>query len=1085
MSADKKEPKGTAKRDTLREIEVQMQKYWEENKTFESNAPKENEPKKPKFMATFPYPYMNGRLHLGHSFSLSKVEFAIGYERLKGKQTLFPFGFHCTGMPIKACADKLKHEIDLFGQNFEKFYEQQKENQALEETKPEAGKPKHSKVAAKTGGFKYQFQIMLSLGIPIEEIHNFSDPIHWLYYFPPRAIADLKDFGVKVDWRRSFITTDINPYYDSFIRWQFNRLKNHETPKIKFGERYTVYSIKDGQACMDHDRSTGEGVGVQEYTGIKLEILLNEITKPDSEKDTVKGVPVGDVISKNMDKFGGRKVYMIAATLRPETMYGQTNCFVGVDIDYGVFQANDKECWICTERAAKNMAYQGLFEKRGEIVKLLDLKGIDLVGVPLKAPLTSYEKVYTLPMEGVSPKKGTGVVTSVPSDAPDDYITLCDLKKKPEYYNINLKWVENYEPISIIKTPNYGNLAAKTACEQLKIRSQKDKQQLALAKEQVYKEGFYSGILLVGNHAGKPVQEAKSIIKKEMIDAGLAFTYCEPEGLVISRSGDECIVSLMDQWFLDYGEPKWKALAEKCLEQMNTYGEETRNAFKKTLDWLNQWACSRSFGLGSRLPWDPQFLIESLSDSTIYMAYYTIAHMLQYGSLDGSKVGLAGIKAEQLTEPVWDYIFMDDAKFPETDIPKEKLDAIRREFQYFYPLDLRCSGKDLVSNHLTFFIYNHVALFPEKYWPKGVRSNGHLLLNSEKMSKNTGNFITLSEAIKKFGSDATRVALADAGDTMDDANFVEDNANAAILRLFTQKEWIEEVLKGIEQGKFREGEFNFNDRVFENEINKLIQAADAAYADMYYREALKNSFFELQSSRDRYRDACAQEGMHKDLLQRFIEVQALLLAPIATHFSEYIWRVLLKREGTILDAGFPTISKPVDESVLAASAYIRDLIRDIRIDEQNAAKKKKGKKAPQVNLTSKNAKLFVALKYPEWQDASVAILKECWDEASGSFTKNEKELLAKAGLLKDKKVMPFVANLKKIVLNVGSHAFDRRLAFHELETLNENKKLILRSINLENLDIINNTDVSEEKNTPEEIRKASMAIPGKPMFLRV
>jgi leucyl-tRNA synthetase len=58
---------------------------------------------------------MNGRLHLGHSFSLSKAEFATGYERLKGKTTLFPFAFHCTGMPIKACADKLIHEIEAYG----------------------------------------------------------------------------------------------------------------------------------------------------------------------------------------------------------------------------------------------------------------------------------------------------------------------------------------------------------------------------------------------------------------------------------------------------------------------------------------------------------------------------------------------------------------------------------------------------------------------------------------------------------------------------------------------------------------------------------------------------------------------------------------------------------------------------------------------------------------------------------------------------------------------------------------------------------------------------------------------------------
>ncbi len=66
---------------------------------------------------------------------------------------------------------------------------------------------------------------------------------------------------------------------------------------------------------------------------------------------------------------------------------------------------------------------------------------------------------------------------------------------------------------------------------------------------------------------------------------------------------------------------------------MNTYGEEARRAFEHTLGWLRQWACSRSFGLGTRLPWDPQFLIESLSDSTIYMAYYTVSHLLQRGDM--------------------------------------------------------------------------------------------------------------------------------------------------------------------------------------------------------------------------------------------------------------------------------------------------------------------------------------------------------------------------------------------------------------------------------------------------------------------
>lgn len=51
------------------------------------------------------------------------------------------------------------------------------------------------------------------------------DTAHWLKYFPPLAMRDMKAMGCGVDWRRSFITTDMNPYYDSFVHWQFWTLK--------------------------------------------------------------------------------------------------------------------------------------------------------------------------------------------------------------------------------------------------------------------------------------------------------------------------------------------------------------------------------------------------------------------------------------------------------------------------------------------------------------------------------------------------------------------------------------------------------------------------------------------------------------------------------------------------------------------------------------------------------------------------------------------------------------------------------------------------------------------------------------------
>uniref|UniRef100_A0A1I8FNQ2 Aminopeptidase n=1 Tax=Macrostomum lignano TaxID=282301 RepID=A0A1I8FNQ2_9PLAT len=87
---------------------------WEAEAIFELDADTGPEPQE-KYMVTFPYPYMNGQLHLGHVFSLSKNEFAIGFERLRGKRALWPFGLHCTGMPIKASADKLAREVELYG----------------------------------------------------------------------------------------------------------------------------------------------------------------------------------------------------------------------------------------------------------------------------------------------------------------------------------------------------------------------------------------------------------------------------------------------------------------------------------------------------------------------------------------------------------------------------------------------------------------------------------------------------------------------------------------------------------------------------------------------------------------------------------------------------------------------------------------------------------------------------------------------------------------------------------------------------------------------------------------------------------
>lgn len=222
---------------------------------------------------------------------------------------------------------------------------------------------------------------------------------------------------------------------------------------------------------------------------------------------------------------------------------------------------------------------------------------------------------------------------------------------------------------------------------------------------------------------------------------------------------------------------------------MELYHPETRAQFEASLAWLREWACSREFGLGTRLPFDEKYLIESLSDSTIYMAYYTIVHKLQGGVIDGSVVGPAGIRPDQLTDAVWDYIFLEGAYPADCSIDERVLAELRKEFNYWYPFDLRVSGKDLIQNHLTMSIYNHVAIFPPEKWPKSFRANGYVLRDGVKMSKSLGNFLTLKDAVALYSADGLRVGLAAAGDGTDDANFVDETANMAIMRLHTFLTW--------------------------------------------------------------------------------------------------------------------------------------------------------------------------------------------------------------------------------------------------------------------------------------------------------
>ncbi|KAJ3572375.1 hypothetical protein NPX13_g5070 [Xylaria arbuscula] len=1020
----------TEKRDTLIADELRFQEEWEAKGLFRQDAPGPDEPKPPKYFATMAYP--------------------------------------CTGMPIKAAADKLAREIEMFGPNFENVPSAELEQLSIDAnpdtTKTDASKfsGSKSKAAAKTGKAKYQFEIMLSLGFPREEIKKFSDPYHWLEVFPQLCEADLRRFGARVDWRRSMVTTDANPFYDSL-----------ESASLFIPPR-------DGQACLDHDRSSGEGVTVQEYVALKLKTL----TWSEKAKEVI-----GDKLPQDAD------VYFIPATLRPETMYGQTCCFVGPTVDYGIFriakEGKKDEYYFCSERSARNvrdiilllrsteiMAFQDVTSPWGEYHQVVGLKGSDVVGTLVHAPLSVNEKVYILPMATVKPTKGTGVVTCVPSDSPDDYATTLDLRKKPEFYGIQKEWLPE-EILPIIKTPS-SDLIAKHLVETMKINSPKD-QKLAEAKDIAYKEGFYSGTMIYGPFSGLSVQEAKPLVKRELIESGLAFNYGEPDGLVMSRSGDECVAAYLDQWYWAYGQAenggdqKWFEDAYSSLETgtTNCFFPEGKHAMETALKWLGQWACSRSFGLGTKLPWDDSQLVESLSDSTVYMAYYTVCHVL-HSDIYGKTPGRSSkpISPSQMTEGVWDYIFdRTDKVDDDITIPRPDLDLMRNEFKYWYPLDVRISGKDLARNHLLFFLYHHVALFDKAYWPRGIRLNGHLMLNGEKMAKSTGNFLTLRDAVEKYGADATRIALADGGDGIEDANLEESVCNATILRLYELRRWCHDSVKDT---GLRTGEYTLWEKLWNNEMNILVSETFSFYEATSFKLALKSGFYDFIASRDWYRDITRAVGvsMHSDLVKRFTELQALLLAPIAPHFSEGLYRDVLGNGDSIQQALWPQV--PAADAVLSATfSYLRSVTSNITAAEGAQMKKiSKGKTASYDPKEKKRLIISVAKSYPEWQVTTMNLLAKQYQETGAV---DVKELTKQIDKKEIKKVMPFVQSLKKR-LDLGEKAadvFSHQLPFDEAETLQEIVPSLKQTIpKLEAVEI----------NMVEGESEGKAATPGNPVF---
>jgi leucyl-tRNA synthetase len=724
--------------------------------------------------------------------------------------------------------------------------------------------------------------------IPEGVIETFTEPINIARYFHNEIKQGMKEMGFAIDWRREFTTID--DAYTKFIAWQFRKLR--EKGLVAQGSHPVGWCPNDENPVSQHDTIGDVEPEFTEYTLIKFDL---------------EGVKIP------------------TATLRPETIFGVTNLWINPEAEYARAGV-DGENWIISKKCVEKLQFLNR-----DVRVHGTFRGGELVGKSVKVP-TVERNVTIFPAYFVEPRDGTGIVMSVPAHAPYDYQALQDLKMNKmihEKFGIDDGLLTSLKPIVIIESEGYEGVPALVVIDRLQIKSQSDPK-LENATSDLYSHEFYKGRMLqnTGHYAGMNVAKARDEVRKDMLQNKVADTMLELIRPVTCRCGTECIVKLLsDQWFINYSDQNWKALAHDCINSIELIPDEIRQEFDYTVDWLKERACARKSGLGTRLPWDEAWIIESLSDSVIYMAYYIIAKYVNSKDLIGAS----------LNDQFFDYVFLGNGNSEQVakscNVSVELLNEIRNEFQYFYPVDARHSGRDLVPNHLTFFIFNHTAIFERTEWPRRIVVNGSVLMEGKKMSKSMGNIVPLRSAIREHSADAIRISMLVAAEILQDADFTLDAVKGIRERLHRLQSMCSQF------GHKEMYQLEAEDGWMISRMQHIVEQTTRAMDKLRVREALHSILYTLDQDMQWYLKRTAAKDRDSDAISGVIsyvlDARVRMLAPFAPFVAEEMWE-LLGHDRPIIFSRWPEVDNTkvdyvADESEILLLNLLSDLQNIVKV----------------------------------------------------------------------------------------------------------------------------------------------------------
>ena len=908
-------------------IEDKWMERWEKQRVFESDP----DPMREKKFVTFPFPYMNGPLHIGHAFTSVRVDVYARYKRMQGFDVLFPWAWHWTGQPIVAAAERLANGDKAMVKEFVEID-----------------------------------------GISQRDLHKFYDPKYMAQYYTDSGRVALKRLGLSIDWRREFHTTDLDPTFNKFVIWQYNKLR--EKGYVTQGTHPVVWCPRDQSPTGDHDRVQGEGVTWEEYTLVLF-------------------------------RLDGEDFFLPAATFRPETIYGVTNLWLNPEAEYSQITVDGKYQWIVSKEAAAKLK-----DQLRKITTVKTFKGKELIGRYVTNPLRSGDSLPILPAEFVDPKNGTGVVYGVPAHAPMDYIALRDIQsdlEKQRFFSLNAAEVKAIEPISLVTVPGMSRFPAQQVIEEMKIKDQNDPK-VAAATAEVYKKEFHQGVLNenTGKYKGKKITEAKPLIIEELKQSDLASSMYDLPDKVVCRCLTECIVKVLeDQWFLKYSDPEWKKLAHQCVDAAEIYPESARQWFHDVVDWIKDWPCARKVGLGTPLSWSPGWIVETLSDSTIYMAFYTIR----------PAIVRLGLTANSLTEDFFNFVLLGEGAVESLSknigIKAQELELMRSEFLYWYPVNLRNSAKELIPNHLLFFVFQHTAFFPRELWPKGISANGMMTVEGEKMSKSKGNVITISNALQTYGADALRSGLMDGAEGMDDVDWRDKNAKDIQAKINSLPSFIKQFEISVKESK----NMSLSDLWLENQIQKHIASVSSNLDIMKTKSAFQEVFYAYWND---LRNYLLKTEIHpSNLINYAVDTWVKLLAPFLPYTVEEINESRGRNE-MVCSSSFPKF----DESKLHPDAELGELLLQKLVEDS----KNILKLMPQ---QMKSIHVYIA---PKWQyDLFSEVVKS--RKSGGKTTDLLQQFFISHPTVEKKDAANSLAKIGKNINELGENFLDNYNRCREIE----------------------------------------------------